>query len=114
MKHDLSLIAEDIPLACSLTADERAVRGAEINDLFAGIQQVQALDDGYALCFPGSDPWLQKVLSFIEGERSCCPFFTFELAFLPNHGPLWLYIRGPAGVKEVIRAMGSGRGITPA
>jgi len=47
----------------------------------------------------------QRVLDFIQGERSCCLFFTFELVFLPNQGPLWLHIRGPEGVKEMIKDM---------
>jgi hypothetical protein len=102
MTQDRPLIAEDAPIACSLAADERAVRRAQITALFAGIQQVRELDDGYALAFPGQAPWPQQVLSFIEGERSCCLFFTFELTFLPNNGPLWLHIRGPQGVKDIL------------
>jgi len=38
-------------------------------------------------------------------ERDCCPFFTFELAFAPDHGPVWLRLRGPEGAKAVVEAM---------
>jgi hypothetical protein len=80
MQHDVALIVEDVPIVCSLTADERITRAEEINDLFSGIQQLQELADGYALRFPGTSTWPQRVLDFIQGERSCCLFFTFELA----------------------------------
>ena len=105
MSDDVTPIAEDIPIVCSLTAGERVTRGEEINDLFSGIEQFQELADGYALRFPGVVPWPQRVLDFIQGERSCCLFFTFELTFLPNMGSLWLHIRGPEGTKEMVREM---------
>jgi hypothetical protein len=114
MTQDISLIAEDEPIACSLTGSEKVVRKTEIDALFAGIEQVRELDDGYALAFPGQAPWPQKVLSFIEGERSCCLFFTFELTFLPNNGPLWLHIRGPQGVKDILPWSSPGQSATPA
>jgi hypothetical protein len=103
MTNDVELIAEDVPIACSLTANELVTRGEEINDLFTGVQQTRELADGYAFRFPGTSPWPQRVLDFIQGERSCCPFFTFELDFIPNEGPVWLHIRGPEGVKEMIK-----------
>ena len=94
MKQDVALTAEDLPLACTLTAPELVTRGAEIDDLFTGVQQTEELTDGYALRFPGSPTWAERLLSFIQGERSCCLFFTFELVFQPNQGPIWLHIRG--------------------
>ncbi len=103
MMNDVELIAQDVPIACSLTANELVTRGGEINDLFTGVQQTRELADGYAFRFPGTSTWPQRVLDFIQGERSCCPFFTFELDFIPNSGPIWLHIRGPEGVKEMIK-----------
>jgi hypothetical protein len=113
MQQDRDLGTQDRPLVCSLTASERAGRSIEIDHLFAGVQQMQELDDGYAFRFAGQDPWPQNVFSFIEGERSCCLFFTFELIFLPGQGPLWLHIRGPEGVKEIIQTMASSQRSTP-
>jgi hypothetical protein len=103
MQNDGTIGVEDVPIACSLTAHERVTRTQEIVDLFAGIQQLQELADGYAMRFPGTAAWPQRVLDFIQGERSCCLFFTFELTFLPNMGPIWLHIRGPEGTKEMVR-----------
>jgi hypothetical protein len=38
---------------------------------------------------------------------ACCPFFTFELTFEPDSGPIWLRVRGQEGVKEFI-SVGAG------
>ena len=111
MTNDVGLIAKDAPIACSLTADELVTRGEELDDLFTGVQETQELADGYALRFPGTSPWPQRVLDFIQGERNCCPFFTFELVFIPNEGPIWLHIRGPEGVKEIVMDALTNRGI---
>src|SRR5258708_19102548 len=108
---DVELTNEEVPLACSLTATELATRGEEIIDLFNGVEQVQELSDGYALRFPGTSSWPQRVLDFIQGERNCCLFFTFELVFVPNQGPIWLHIRGPEGVKEMVRDMLTKQGV---
>jgi len=45
------------------------------------------------------------LLEVIVAERACCPFFTFELIFTPDQGPLWLRLLGPEGAKEVARTM---------
>ena len=111
MMNDVELLTKDVPIACSLTADELVTRAEEIDDLFTGVQQTQELADGYALCFPGTSTWPQRVLDFIQGERNCCLFFTFELVFIPNQGPIWLHIRGPEGVKEIVRDTLTKRGI---
>jgi hypothetical protein len=112
MKNERTMVGENVPITCSLTTDERVTRAEEINDLFTGIQQLQELADGYALRFPGTATWPQRVLDFIQGERSCCLFFTFELAFLPNMGSIWLHIRGPEGAKEMVRDALAKREIT--
>ncbi|HLJ33389.1 MAG TPA: hypothetical protein VKU38_07055 [Ktedonobacteraceae bacterium] len=103
MMNDVEYNIEDVPVACSLTAAELVTRGEEIDDLFTGVQQTRELADGYALQFPGTSTWPQRVLNFIQGERSCCLFFTFELVFIANQGPIWLHIRGPEGTKEMVK-----------
>lgn len=95
----------EIPLACSLSAPDRAVRGTELNDIFKHVEQINELPDGYALKFPGSEIWASQLLKVIVGERTCCPFFTFELVFEPQEGPIWLHMRGPDGVKAFVRDM---------
>ena len=103
MAKNLELPISELPVACSLLEHERVERGEGVGDLFKGAQQVRELADGYAYRFPGNEEWATRLLKFIVGERSCCPFFTFELGFEPNEGPIWLHIGGPEGVKDFMK-----------
>ncbi len=105
MPTETILVAQDIPVACSLTEGDRARRGDEITRLFEGLQETRELPDGYALRFPADAAWAARLLAFIAGERACCPFFTFALVFEPGQGPLWLHLRGPAGTKEFVAGL---------
>ena len=98
-------VAQDVPVACTLSAAEQARRGDEIAPLFAGLQETRELSDGYMLRFPADEAWAARLLAFIAGERACCPFFTFALVFEPEQGPLWLHLRGPAGTKEFVAGL---------
>ena len=96
----------EVPVACLLTPDDRRLRGDEIvRPLLAGYQEARQLPDGYALRFPGDEDWASRLLAFIAGERACCPFFTFELIFEPQQGPIWLHLRGPEGTREFVADM---------
>lgn len=97
--------SRELPIACTLTGEDRGRRADEIAGLLSGRQEVRQLHNGYALRFPGEEPWATRLLAFILGERACCPFFTFELLFEPEHGPLWLHICGPAGTEEFVVEM---------
>jgi len=44
----------------------------------------------------------ESLLEFIAAERRCCPFLSFEIAFEPHAGPLWLRMRGSPRVKAFI------------
>ena len=107
MAKNLELPISDLPIACSLSGHEQVERGEEVSDLFKGVQQVHELADGYAYRFPGTEEWATRLLQFIMGERSCCLFFTFELGFEPDQGPIWLHVRGPEGVKAFMKDMPS-------
>ncbi|MFQ5920338.1 MAG: hypothetical protein ACE5I4_09905, partial [Thermoplasmata archaeon] len=93
---------ETAAIACALP-DSKFVSRAEqvIADFSQGLLQVEELNDGYALRFPGSEGWITRLVDFISGERSCCPFFAFELAFEPEGGSVWLRLHG-AGVKQFL------------
>jgi hypothetical protein len=105
MKQDREFFKDEVPLACTLIGSEQVTRREEVGELFKDVLKVNELADGYALCFPGSDGWANKLVQFITFERGCCPFFTFELAFEPEQGPIWLHLRGPEGVKAMIENM---------
>ncbi|MGH2347718.1 MAG: hypothetical protein ACRDG4_21020 [Chloroflexota bacterium] len=96
----------EVPVACLLNANDLRLRSDQImRPLFQGRQEVRELATGYALRFPGEAGWASRLLEFIEGERACCPFFTFELIFEPSQGPIWLHLRGPEGTKAIVAEM---------
>jgi hypothetical protein len=76
-----------------------------MRELLGEATETRELDDGYALRFAGSDGIGERILRFIEAERTCCPFFTFELHFAPAHGPIELRLRGPEGTKTLLREL---------
>lgn len=93
----------DIPIACHLPEPALVQRQQELKaTLFQRVTAVQELADGYALRFPGDETTAETLLTFIQFERRCCPFFHFELSFEPAQGPIWLRLRGGEGVKEFI------------
>ncbi len=91
-------------VACLLSEREQAVRGDELGlELFSRVDEVAELPDGYAYRFPAEEAWTHTLLGFVAAERRCCPFLTFELAFEPHGGPLWLRLRGSAEIKRFVR-----------
>jgi hypothetical protein len=44
---------------------------------------------------------MPRLTEFIVFERGCCPFFTFELLFEPEGGPIRLRALAPEGAKEI-------------
>lgn len=103
MNDQASLTAKDMEIACRLSEAEQSAREEELaRDIFSNCQEVTELADGYAFRFAGDGEWAAKLVEFIALERKCCPFFTFELEFEPQEGPLWLRLRGPEGVKAFV------------
>ena len=94
--------AEEVALACLLTGGDLAARGEVVRPLMASYQKLLELEDGYAFQFPGEAEWIQRVMTFVTEERECCPFFTIELHYEPNLGPIWLRLRGSAEIKAML------------
>ena len=91
-------------IACQLLGPEFAARKEQIaRELFAHAEEIVERADGFAYRFPSEGPWPANAFAFIEAERVCCPFLRFEIVFEPNHGPLWLTLRGPGDVKAFIK-----------
>ena len=94
---------DDEVIACLLSERENAIRGDELAaGLFTAVEEAAELPDGYAYRFSSEGTQLEPLLAFIEAERRCCPFLTFELAFAPHSGPIWLRLRGSPQVKAFI------------
>lgn len=93
-------------LACDLTAIPASIREEHVlsaPQLIATAQEVQELDNGYAIRFLNELNKFMSIAKFIENERLCCPFFNFGLEIEPNSGPIWLKLTGGEGVKEILQ-----------
>ena len=95
---------DNTPIACSLTTTELRDREAKLLTQFrSAVVEAEELREGYAFRLPSDDKWIMLVAELVMAERECCPFLTFELAALPNKGPLILRVIGPPGAKEFVK-----------
>jgi len=94
-------------IACDLTAIEPKQREqhiATVEKVFAVVQEMRELPNGYAFRLPQEpDMWL-KAAEFIAHEQLCCPFFGFALEIEPEGGPLWLKLTGSEDVKQFLKS----------
>lgn len=97
---------ESAPLACvtdAIPAEERPSHVAVTRHLFGvAAQEHQALAEGYAFRFDPDE--LESLTRFVANERRCCPCLTFEIVVLPDEGPVWLRLSGPAGTRRFLEA----------
>jgi hypothetical protein len=96
-------LTSDLPVACTLSAAEMRTRGEDVvAPLFARVQHLEEMPDGYRFAFPAEADGVRELLEFILSERACCPFFTFELTLASPHDLVWLSLLGGEGVKEFV------------
>jgi len=102
MKHS----SDDIPVACCLTSAELREREVTLLAQFrSAVIETEELQEGYAFRLPGDGEWIRLMAELIVAERECCPFLAFEVAVLPNMGPMIVRMSGPAGTKEFLRTV---------
>jgi hypothetical protein len=114
MMTESAVQADDEVIGCLLSERDYAIRSEELaGGLFTTVEEVEQAD-GYAYRFAGADSPLESMLEFIAAERRCCPFLSFEIAFEPHGGPLWLRMRGSPRVKAFIAEAFTTRVAVPA
>lgn len=92
------------PIACSLTTAEFRDRQAKLLAQFkSAVIETEELQEGYAFHLPGGGESIRLIAELIVAERECCPFLAFEIAALPNMGPVTVRVMGPVGTKEFVR-----------
>ena len=97
---------ENNPIACTLTTAELRDREAALLAQFrAAVIETEELQEGYAFRLLGHARFIELVAQLMVAERECCPFLTFEVAALPNNGPVSVRVTGPAGAKEFVRTI---------
>jgi len=94
------------PIACSLASSEFHDRQAGLLARFrAAVVEAEELQEGWSFRLPGEGKWILLVGELIAAERECCPFLTFELAALPDKGPLIVRVIGPPGAREFVQVV---------
>ena len=93
------------PLVCNLSAmsaEQRARHEQVVQRLFQeSVEEIKELPDGFAFRAAGAN--FLEAAEFVSLERLCCTFFDFTLSFDAASPSFWLSIRGPEGVKELLR-----------
>ncbi len=94
-------MSSDLPIACSLSADELPRRLAEVGAI--GKYALRAVSPDGVLRF-GADPSTRDRLeAVIAAESECCRFLTFDLR--EDAGELFLSIRGLDETEPVVREL---------
>jgi hypothetical protein len=97
---------DTIPIACNpeaVPAEKREQWMTTGKQVYAAVQYVKELPDGYGFCLPAE--MLRHVVEYISNERLCCGFLRFTVEVEPNAGPLWLRLTGGDGVKEYMQSV---------
>jgi hypothetical protein len=93
------------PIACDLSAieDDELEEHKKNSRIFESVQEALELDEGYAFRLPTETEIIEKAGAFVSRERLCCPFFHFELEVKPDHGPVYLKVKGDERVKQFVK-----------
>ena len=91
---DTSLVEDQQKYQSTMTAER----------LFALVQEVRELPDGYALRLPNDADTIALATRFVVDERECCPFLSFAWERSAADGPFWLQITGQEGIKQFLQA----------
>jgi hypothetical protein len=100
-------VPTETPIACTpnaITAEQRARWFEVAKAFYASVEELQELPDGYACRLPIADATLARAAEYVSLDRLCCTFVTWHLRAEPDGGPVWLWITGPAGTKELMRS----------
>ncbi len=96
---------ETIELVCNTNALPTEDREAQLTTaqrlMVEAYQEIKELPDGYAFKFAAEE--FESIIQYINIERLCCAFFSFDLKIAPNHGSLWLHIYGNQQIKAFLR-----------
>lgn len=100
----------DLPVACTLSADElRTRRDGLLTGLIARATTRFAIDDGYRLTFAPTPGLLETIARVIDAERQCCRFLRFQLVVEQDGAPITCDVTGPEGTRAFLADLiGSG------
>lgn len=91
------------PESCTLPTEQRPVREAEFDALFAGALQTVGRPAPGRLRLALDPAWEGVARQLAERESRCCSFFTFT--FSRDDGKLYMDVAVPADQEPVLAAM---------
>jgi MerR family transcriptional regulator, copper efflux regulator len=90
-----------LPIACSLTPGEYAVRAREWRELAsAALMEKSSIEGGLRLRFRREDQVHAALEGLVAAERECCPFL--DLGIRTSDTAIELDVTGPAEAAPVI------------
>lgn len=98
---------KEIPFACNMSAIEPSMRTKhieKIKEVFQSVKEIKEFSNGFAFLLSNKSSALISLMTFVEKERLCCPFFGFKIDIEPEGGNVWLKVNGREGVKDFIKA----------
>jgi len=78
------------------------VRQKNTAAVLTGCVETAELDDGYALCYPDTPAWEEKLEAFMSNWRVSSPNMHFGLRREAENKRVWLEITGPEGTKQFV------------
>ena len=91
----------NIPIVCSLDADELEQRLAEIGAVGAdALRDVQSLPGEAILRFAAGEETRERLEAIVAAEARCCAFMSFDLCEEP--GAIVMRISAPDGAELVL------------
>ena len=96
---------EKLVVACApdaIAANERKDHFALARRLLGAVGRGAPIENGMAFALPADS--LISVAQFVQNERKCCPFMTFEIRVGAAAEPISLRVTGPVGTREFLQA----------
>ena len=97
----------DTPLVCNMgvfTPGERENHIQSTTRLYRSVQDIHEVENGHGFIFPNETGIITRLGEFISNERRCCPFLGFTLKITSSTAPISLFLTGPEGTQEFLRA----------
>lgn len=94
-------------LACNLealTPAQRQRRAELFQRLEASWREVEELAIGYRVRVEPAPGVLEELAEWIDLERLCCSFLSFEIETAQAGGQTWLRLTGPLRAKELLQS----------
>jgi hypothetical protein len=94
-----------LALVCVLAPLDRATRLTSVRDVLGQATGRADQHDGVLLEFPEGEAIARTLLEFVLTERRCCPHFTYELGFVPDHQGVTLRMRAAGAYLTPLKAL---------